>query len=311
MQVYGVGEKIREERKRKQISGEELCIGICSVATLSRIENNTQKPTLKVEEALLQRLGCDTDGLIYYADKQALIGHGIENELTVLTMHRRPVEEKLAEYRKYIKNRSADTNLEEQFAMMIEAIHAFYTNGWELQIIYGQLEEALRITIPNFKEENLEEVKLLTQTEITIINNLALIRYRQEKVTKAIRMMYYLINYVEKGNIGIENANKKYPMLLCNLAKVLEETGSYGEMLELCEKGIVFCKKYSRLIGLSEFCYYKALACTKYNRNVEAIENYEYAISLCKLTDRPKEVEQLQKAYGELIKNSCSKNQNQ
>ena len=124
-------------------------------------------------------------------------------------------------------------------------------------------------------------------------------------------MMYYLINYVEKGNIGIENANKKYPMLLCNLAKVLEETGSYGEMLELCEKGIVFCKKYSRLIGLSEFCYYKALACTKYNRNVEAIENYEYAISLCKLTDRPKEVEQLQKAYGELIKNSCSKNQNQ
>lgn len=44
METYRIGEIIREQRNRRNISQEELCFGICSVTTLSRIENGNQKP---------------------------------------------------------------------------------------------------------------------------------------------------------------------------------------------------------------------------------------------------------------------------
>ena len=81
METYRIGEIIREQRNRRNISQEELCFGICSVTTLSRIENGNQKPSLKVEEALLERLGHSTDNLIIYADDNEIKKHRLEDEI--------------------------------------------------------------------------------------------------------------------------------------------------------------------------------------------------------------------------------------
>lgn len=51
-----VGEIIRNLRKRHELSQEELAEGICSVVSVSRIENGTQMPSQTILEKILQRL---------------------------------------------------------------------------------------------------------------------------------------------------------------------------------------------------------------------------------------------------------------
>lgn len=42
MSNYTIGEVLREARERQKYSQEEVCYGICTPSTLSRIENGVQ-----------------------------------------------------------------------------------------------------------------------------------------------------------------------------------------------------------------------------------------------------------------------------
>ena len=305
MEIYRVGEKIKEERTRRNLSQEDVCHGICSSGTLSRIENGTQKPNLKIQEALLERLGCSTENLVFFASNEEVIKHNLELELGVLTMHRKPVGKKLKEYDSLISDASSTQGLEKQFFLTMEAICGFYSREWELSRVYEQLEAALRLSIPNYEESKVTSIKLLTNTEITILNNLALVLYRQEEHVRAISIMSYLVRYVENSDFNIETTGKKYPMLIYNLARMMETIGSYKEMYRTCDKGIEFCKKYGRLAAMPELFYYKAVACQKLDKIAEAIECLEYAICLDKITDNWETAKNVQTEYDELLKCNC------
>lgn len=309
MEIYRVGERIKEERIRRNLSQEELSYGICSVVTLSRIENGMQKPSLKVEEALLEKLGCSTENLVFHASNEEVAKHRLETELIVHVMHRQPIGDKLEEYKKLMTVRGAGSNLEKQFVLMVEAVHASYAKEWELSAVYDQLESALRLTIPNYREQDIGAIKLLTNTEITIINNLALVLYKQNEILRAVKIMYFLVAYIEASDMNIDTTGKKYPMLVYNLAKMVERLEDFEGIIILCEKGIAFCKKYGRLATLPEFYYYKAVAYTELGKLKEALESYEYAICLYKLTDKMEIAKQIQGERDELLK--CNHNKNQ
>ncbi len=305
MEIYRVGEKIKEERARRSFSQEDVCTGICSTGTLSRIENGTQKPNLKMQEALLERLGCSTENLVFFASNEEVIKHNLELELGVLTMHRKPIRKKLQKYAGMISDASVTQGLEKQFLLTMEAICGFYSREWELSRVFEQLEGALRLSVPNYEECKVTSIKLLTNTEITILNNLALVLYRQEEHVRAISIMNYLVRYVENSDFNIETTGKKYPMLIYNLARMMDTIGSYKEMYRTCDKGIEFCKKYGRLAAMPELFYYKAVACQKLDMVSEAIDCLEYAICLNKITDNWETAKDVQAEYDELVKCNC------
>ena len=67
MSEYCMGEMIKRTRKSMNMSQEELAFGICSVSTLSRIENGLETPARATFEKMVERLGeskglspCDT-----------------------------------------------------------------------------------------------------------------------------------------------------------------------------------------------------------------------------------------------------------
>lgn len=310
MEVYRVGRIIQEERKRRNISQEDLCSGICVVSTLSRIENGTQKPTLKMEKALLERLGCSTENLTFYAGKDEVKKHELEIELTRLTMHRDSVEEKLTLYKELTAGKKM-SHMEKQFILMIEAMHGSYSGEWELAKVQEQLEEALRLTIPNFAEKELEKVKCMTMTEITILNNLGIVKHKQEQTMEAMRIWYYLLNYLENSGLSVDTVGKKYPVLLVNLTKIALEMHSFEEMLTLCNKGIHFCKQYERMVNLAELYYYKAVALVKLGHREDAKECYEYAICLAKINNREKIAHQVKQEYAGLFIDNYSYSPNQ
>lgn len=54
-----------------------------------------------------------------------------------------------------------------QFALMVEAVYGSYSGEWNLVKVQSQLEEAIRLTIPNFVKYELDIINLISLTEIT------------------------------------------------------------------------------------------------------------------------------------------------
>ena len=61
MKTIFIGEYIKQKREELNVTQEQLCEGVCTTATLSRLENGRQSPSRKVINALLRRLGAPTD----------------------------------------------------------------------------------------------------------------------------------------------------------------------------------------------------------------------------------------------------------
>ena len=68
MREVVVGEMLRKCRLEKGITQRELCEGICSISTLSRIENGEQHPTRSVFNMLVSRMGEDIEYDDYMGD---------------------------------------------------------------------------------------------------------------------------------------------------------------------------------------------------------------------------------------------------
>ena len=69
MPIYKFGYIIRQRREELGYTQEDLAEGICSVPTLSRIENGERLPTKDHFEMLLQRLGFSESILYNYVDE--------------------------------------------------------------------------------------------------------------------------------------------------------------------------------------------------------------------------------------------------
>lgn len=61
MDIWEIGKMMYTLRTEKGITQEELCRGLCSVATLSRLEAGERRPDIFVFNALFQRIGKSTD----------------------------------------------------------------------------------------------------------------------------------------------------------------------------------------------------------------------------------------------------------
>ncbi len=286
METYGIGKIIREERIRKKISQEELCFGICSVPTLSRIENGAQKPTLKVEEALLERLGHSTENLIVYAEDSEVRMHGLETEIKVRGLHREKIDDLLLQYEALLTARGTGSPLERQFLQLSRAMQGLYTKEWPPAKVREELTAALRLTIPDFSERNLSPGCLYTNTELQILNNLAIAYAEEERYADAVWLLLFLARLLEQEDMDVESKSKNYPMLVHNLVRIFEETQQWREMQEYARKGIDYCVRYNRINSLPDFVYSDGLGCQMAGKTEEAVRRYEQAICLLEIVGR-------------------------
>lgn len=283
MEIYGIGQRIREERIRQKFSQEELCYGICAVSTLSRLENGVQKPGLKVQEALLERLGCSTENLVFFANEDEVKKHFLEVDMGFHLMNYEfDLQEELEEYEKLIQERGVESNLEQQYYLMVKALYELRVKGSPHTQAYAMLKRSLLLTMPDFKVKDLYAIRLMTLTEISILNNMAVMLYEMESIGLSIKYMYFLVDYLERSNLSKDILAKRYPMLLVNLAKLEVKIGDYRHAFSWCQKGIAFCRECGRMVPLAQFYYYKAVAYAKFGGMRKASECYEYAICLCK-----------------------------
>lgn len=266
MAVFQLGPIIRNRREELCLSQEDLADGICSVPTLSRIENGERMPTKNHFEMLMQRLGYSAMSLDYFTDKKDFLIHETKIRLRYAYISKdfHAVKELLEQFRSLLDD---PTNIDEQFLILYDTLLSptLHTNEEKL----AQLENALRLTCPKYDCNYIPHV--LSYEEIILLNNIAICYDAVGNRNKSIAILYSLKDYYDRNMISTDEALRTQPMVLYNLSKYLGLNKQYDECINICELGISIAISTGRCPLLSKTLFNYGWALLQRNASGDAI----------------------------------------
>lgn len=282
MAKYMIGSVIYENRTRRKITQEELCHGICTQTTLSRIENGVQMPRRKIFEALMQRLGLQMQSYFLPVSQEEMERSNLEYAITRKLSHNEyDITELLTRYKECSPEMD---HMEEQFYLYALASQMMRKDNNYLRAL-SLLLQGIALTIPEFSHERICEKTLLTFDEIRIINGISLAYYEIGQYEQAKKFMLFLKEYMHKTDIDFEEKAKLYPMILFNLSNWMGLDGRNEQVYELCSEGIEFCIKNGQLTVFPYLIFNKACSLAKMNRLEEALPVFRQACIIFEALD--------------------------
>ena len=284
MENYFIGTIIKEYRTRLKISQEELCFGLCAVSTLSRIESGAQVPGRKLVEALFSKMGMNKSVPVTKVDFQR---ENIEYKVNALVANGDfKIFDLLEEYKNC--GDGLDT-LETQFYLFFKTMaEDFFKHDGKKAL--RKYEEALKLSIKDYELHSLPHARLLTKTELLILNNISRTFYFIGEKEMAIELMEFLRAYFEKGIMSEEEKAKNYPVILFNLENWYGLQGKTKECLEICELGIDSCIQYGNLSLFAYHIFNKGCALVELERLEEGKEYLNQSFSIMKSLKRHKDI---------------------
>lgn len=289
MAVYVVGDFLRETRLRKGYTQEEVSYGICTPASLSRIENGAQKPGRLILEKLFERLGTENnlfnsfvsrEEMELYSAIQELIRNitdkdisKIESQVDVvelMTKDTTELEHQCLYFAKGELARQRDENNDKAMELYMKAIH---------------------ITLPDFDGKNPLRSNLLTFDEIMIINAIVILYAESGNIMLAIQLDIWLKEYMEGKIVDGTMKIAKYPMILYNLSNWFGDRNCHTEAFELANQGIDFCVKYGNLFFFPIFLVNKGIALAELGKIDDGKEYLHQAITIFEATKQKDHVQ--------------------
>lgn len=304
MPKYYVGDFIRETRERRGYTQEELCYGICSVPSLSRIENGVQVPGSRRLDALLQRLGCGNQVFNEFVSKEDIVLYklvqNIENK--IIKRDYDELEKLILKLEDIVKDKE---EFEKQYLIFAKAI---VINGKEKdkEKALKMYIDAVHITLPEFNGYTPLEKNLLTYDELAIINAIASLYSEIGKIEKALTLGFWIKNYMETRFMEDSQKKEKYPMVLFNLTNWLGKRKRYEDALKIANSGIKFCTETGSLRAFPFFIFNKACALAELNNKEEAERFFTQAAiifeSMDKITHKEKTLTWCKEQYNIQLK---------
>lgn len=246
MGKYSLGAIVRMKRYSIHISQEKISDGICSVETMSRMENGKQVPLKSNYELLMERMGSSKI-----------------RAYSMLTVADFDILERMKEFEDYIQlfeYKKADeilplleriqdkTLFDKQFLERARAIVDYRLKRITIEEFIAKLDNAIRITIPQFDEVNLNIWPFNRQEALTIIN-MASGYAESGNIERAIALFNNVINSLNQGYMDKQQYSIIQVSVLTNLSKCLGLTGRHDKAIEVAEEGIKLCR--SEKIGSS------------------------------------------------------------
>ena len=251
MIIFPLGHIVKSIRKSKKRSQTEVSHGLCSTASLSRIESGQQLPSRKLAESLFSRLGA------WFDERQI--------PMTSIEFRRWQIEREFR--REFCQNNFLLDNLLDEYALISEMeplerqTHIFLSailkaeTGHDKKEILEMFFEAINITQENFTEDFDVEKNLFTKTELILINNISLEFYRCNETERAIKLLKKVMSYCEMNEIEKNEYNETVPTVLFNLSNWLGLKGDFSEAYTFALKGFELCKNCHLLYYLPRFVF--------------------------------------------------------
>ena len=258
MAVFQLGSILKKRREELGYSQEELADGICSVPTLSRIENGDRMPTKDHFEMLMQRLGYSAMSLDFFTDKRDFLIHELKFKIRQAYINKDYHHAKayMAEYLEILGN---GTPIDQQFSLLYSTLleEDQYSNHEKLE----RFESALLLTCPRYSCNKIPRV--LTYEEIILLNNIAIGYDSMGNRENTISILNAVKEYYEHHVISTEEALRTQPLILYNLSKFLGLNGQYDECIDVCNHAIRIASSTRRCTFLGKIWYNRGWALLK------------------------------------------------
>ena len=256
MSYIHFGSTLKCLREQQKVAIERLAYGIMPVETLDEIECGKYLPTKDMVDMLLSRLGVTAQFFApQYMDEDAF-------EANTFCLHL-----------KYCLNNHLYELAEKPLLKMSElpqfvggTMRQTYLHGMASVCLYKDedskgalkyLREAIRITLLNFKEDEVSTY-LLGDYEISIINSIADAYESEGKPDKAISLLEQLVTAIGTSMINMHKRVRYLAHVLYNLTNKLGEAGRREESLEECDRAIGLCEIHTEFEVLPLLRYNKA-----------------------------------------------------
>ena len=255
MANYRVGDVIRLTRKAAGITQEQLSDGICSVETLSRIENGKHAVKRETYSQLMARMGRNTSRCyaLCMSKDMELLEERIWLEDALAKFDYREADR----YLSILKRKIADTPMNQQYIARIEGLLDYRNKRIDAEEWIKREENAIRLTVPEYEKylfiEKKEDAFPFTELEILTLMSLANAYSVNEQPEIAIRIYDALLLGLEEEYMDFISVRKLRMVINFNYIRSLEQQDKYQEALDkgkkLLENAIKF--DYGRMIPMA------------------------------------------------------------
>lgn len=234
MANYRAGDVIRLTRNAVGMTQEQLSDGICSVETLSRLENGKHAVKQSVYEQLMSRMERDTrkSYAVCISKDMELMEERIWLEDAV-SKHE---YERAEIFLDIVKRKIEDSSISRQYVERLEGVVGYRLGRIGAEELVQKLVKAIRITVPDYEchlyIENKERVYPFTELEIYTLMSLASAYGYIEQPHKSIQIYEALLLCLKAGYMDENSAIKLQMVIGGNYGKSLERAGKYPEALE-------------------------------------------------------------------------------
>lgn len=229
-----IGSAIQYFRETYHISQGKLCKGLCSIATLSRIEAGERDVDSLLLDALLERLGktpnqfelilTDFDYVLYQSREdimKQITGNNFSEAYRLLDRYDDIVASKGTVHMQFIVASKALLN---------------ELQGGSVDITIDLFMKAISYTVPNFKTNKISEY-YLSNTELNIIIDMMqrMVSAGRMKGTKEILLQ--IMDYLE-AHSSMEEYTRLYPKAAIIAGRLYMQELDFSRVLNLCNSGL-------------------------------------------------------------------------
>lgn len=233
-QNNNIGSAILYFREKHQITQTRLSKGLCSVATLSRIESGERDADSLLLDALLERLGKTPNEFELILTDFDYLAYQSREEIKKLIREERFIEasDLLHEYGNMVEGKSV---VHRQFVVAMEAL-LNELQGGDIHRTIELLLEAITSTVPDFKANRILDY-YLSNSELNIIIDLVQRMIAAGLISEAKNVLRQILEYFDLHS-SIEESDRLYPKLAVIAARFYMQEEDWTRSLEICDKGI-------------------------------------------------------------------------
>ncbi len=249
---YRLGDIIRMTRKSLSITQEQLSAEICSVETLSRIENGNQNPSRDVYELLMERMGRIRErayAMLSVSDFKVLEKIKLFEDYIKLYDFKQ-AEIILGEIEELLGNSILDM----QFVIRAKNLVNYRLNRINTEEFLEGFEQAIRLTIPKYGDISLSNWPL-SFSEAMLLINISIAYAEKEDYNKANSILEEVYSAMKQSYMEEEQRVILQVAIATNLSKWYGLTGNHEKAIEIAYEGIMFCKKYKLGNALPNLLY--------------------------------------------------------
>ena len=278
MANYRAGDVIRLTRNAVGMTQEQLSDGICSVETLSRLENGKHVVKQSVYEQLMARMERDTRKS--YAVCVSKDMELMEERIWLEDAVSKHEYERAELYLGIVKRKIEDSSISRQYLEWLEGIVGYRLGRIGAEELVQKLEKAIRITVPDYEchlyIENKERIYPFTELEIYTLMSLASAYRYIEQPYRSIQINEVLLLCLKAEYMDENSATKLQMVIEDNYVRALEQDGKYREALEKAREvlKLAVINNYGKMIppALLAISWDMRKICKESGENLDDIE---------------------------------------